>query len=68
MDEIFPAGETNDEISMERCRELLGDEAADLDDDEIDRIPKAQPSPLRRPTCMTRHASWPLTCVASRAC
>ena len=38
MDEIFPAGETNDEISMEQCRELLGEEAIDLRDDEIDRI------------------------------
>jgi hypothetical protein len=38
MDEIFPAGETNNEISIERCRELLGDEAIYLCDDEIDRI------------------------------
>jgi hypothetical protein len=38
MDEIFPAGETNDEISIERCRELLGDEAVDLCDAEVDRI------------------------------
>ena len=38
MDEIFPAGEPNREISIERCRELLGDEAIDLCDDEIDRI------------------------------
>jgi len=38
MDEIFPAAETNDEISIERCRELLGDGAVDLSDDEIDRI------------------------------
>lgn len=38
MDEIIPAGETNDEISIERCRELLGDEAADLCDAEVDRI------------------------------
>ena len=38
MDEIFPAGETNDEFSIERCRELLGDEAIDLTDDEVDRI------------------------------
>jgi hypothetical protein len=28
MDEIFPARRTNDEISMERCRELLGEEAS----------------------------------------
>jgi hypothetical protein len=38
MDEILPAAETNDEISVERCRELLGEEAIDLCDDEIDRI------------------------------
>ncbi len=38
MDEIFSAGETNDGISIERCRELLGDEAIDLTDDEVDRI------------------------------
>ena len=38
MDEILPAGETNDEISIERCRELLGDEAIDLTDDDVDRI------------------------------
>ena len=38
MDEIIPAGEANDEISFERCRELLGDEAIDLTDDEVDRI------------------------------
>jgi len=38
MEEIFPAGETNDGISIERCRELLGDEAGDLLDDEIDQI------------------------------
>jgi hypothetical protein len=38
MEEILPAAETNDEISMERCRELLGEEAIDLRDDEVDRI------------------------------
>jgi len=38
MDEIFPAGETNDEISIERCRALFGEEAIDLCDDEVDRI------------------------------
>jgi hypothetical protein len=35
---MFPTGEQNDEISIERCRELLGEEAIDLCDDEIDRI------------------------------
>jgi hypothetical protein len=38
MDETFPAGETNDVFSLERCRELLADEAIDLTDDKIDRI------------------------------
>ena len=38
MDKVFPAVETNDEISIERCRELLGEEAIDLCDDEVDRI------------------------------
>jgi hypothetical protein len=38
MDEILPGGETSDEISIERCRELLGDQAIDLTDDEVDRI------------------------------
>ncbi len=30
MDEIFSPSETNDEISIERWRELLGDEAINL--------------------------------------
>jgi hypothetical protein len=38
MDEIIPVGETNDEISIERSRQLLGEEAIDLTDDEVDRI------------------------------
>jgi hypothetical protein len=38
MDEIILAGETSDDVSIERCRELLGDEAIDLSDDEVDRI------------------------------
>jgi hypothetical protein len=38
VDEIIPSGETNDEISIERCRELLGDESIGMCDDEIDRI------------------------------
>jgi hypothetical protein len=29
---------TKDEISIERCRELLGEEANDLGDNEVDRI------------------------------
>jgi hypothetical protein len=28
----------NSNISIERCRELLGDEASDLTDDDVDRI------------------------------
>ena len=38
MDEILPAGETNDEFSIERCRKLLGEEAIDLCDEDVDRI------------------------------
>src|SRR5207249_4293923 len=39
MEEIFPPdANPNEEISIERCRELLGDEAGDLLDDEIDQI------------------------------
>ena len=38
MDEIFPADESTDEISIDRCRELLGDEAAGLSDHEVDLI------------------------------
>jgi hypothetical protein len=38
MDETLQAGEAIDEISIERRRELLGEEAIDLCDDEIDRI------------------------------
>jgi hypothetical protein len=38
MDEIIPADEPYDEISIERCRELLGDEAIDLTDDDVDRV------------------------------
>ena len=38
MDEILRAGETSDEISIERCRELLGDDAIELCDDDVNRI------------------------------
>lgn len=38
MEEIFSDAAPTDEISIERCRELLGDEAAGLGDEEIDRI------------------------------
>ena len=38
MDEIFPAGEAINDISLERCRELLGEEAIDLTDNDVDRI------------------------------
>ena len=38
MEEILRAGETSDEISIERCRKLLGDDAIELCDDEVERI------------------------------
>jgi hypothetical protein len=38
MEEVFPDTNPKEEVSIDRCRELLGDEAADLGDDEIDRI------------------------------
>jgi hypothetical protein len=38
MDETVSADVQTDELSIDRCREMLGDEAADMDDDEIDRI------------------------------
>ena len=38
MDEILPAGEPNGDISIERCRELLDEEAIDLTDDEVERV------------------------------
>ena len=38
MDEILSADVQPDELSIDRCRELLGEEAIDLRDDEVDRI------------------------------
>ena len=38
MEEILRAGETSDKISIERCRELLGDDAIQLCADEVDQI------------------------------
>ena len=38
MDEILSAAIPSDDISIERCRELLGEGAIDLRDDEVDRI------------------------------
>ena len=38
MEETYPAGESADEISIDRCRELLGDEADNLRDEEVDQI------------------------------
>ena len=38
MDETLSADRPTDEHSIDRCRELLGDDAVDLCDDEIDRI------------------------------
>ena len=37
MDETLSADRPTDEHSIDRCRELLGDDAVDLCDDEIDR-------------------------------
>lgn len=38
MEQINSADLTADQISIDRCRELLGDEAIGLSDDEIDQI------------------------------
>lgn len=38
MEKINSADLTADPISIARCRELLGDEAAGLSDDEVDQI------------------------------
>ena len=38
MEEIFQTAVLNDELSIERCRELLADEGVDLCDDDIDRV------------------------------
>lgn len=38
MGELYSAGEQNEKILIDCCRELLGEEAIDLCDDEIDRI------------------------------
>ena len=38
MEEIFSAVDAGDGVSINRCRELLGNEAVDLSDEEIDRI------------------------------
>ena len=38
MGEMLPAGEQSEEITVERCRELLGEEAIDLCDEEVERI------------------------------
>jgi len=38
MEEIFRSAAPNDEMSIERCRELLDEDAIDLRDDEVDRI------------------------------
>jgi hypothetical protein len=37
MEEIFPDANPNEGITIDRCRELLGDEAVYLSDDEVDR-------------------------------
>jgi hypothetical protein len=38
MDEILSPNVQIDELSIDRCRELLGDEAVDLRDDDVERI------------------------------
>jgi len=38
MDEILSGDGPTDEHSIDRCRELFGDEAIDLTDDDVDRI------------------------------
>ena len=38
MDEILSADVPTDELSIDWCRKLLGDEAVDLCDHEIDRV------------------------------
>lgn len=38
MEEIFQTAVPSEELSIERCRELLGDEAAELCDDDVDRM------------------------------
>jgi hypothetical protein len=38
MDEILSPNVQTDELSIDRCRELLGDEAVDLRDDDVERI------------------------------
>ena len=38
MEQINPVLADADQISIERCRELLGEEAIGLRDDEVDRI------------------------------
>jgi len=40
MDEMLSADVPREEISIDRCRELLGDEAIDLTDDDVDRVRK----------------------------
>ena len=38
MEQLNPADVRANQISIDRCRELLGDEAVGLSDDEIDQI------------------------------
>jgi hypothetical protein len=56
MDEIFPAA---DEMSVDRCRELLGDEAIDLCDEEIERIRRCADAVAQAVMEMFLHAERP---------
>lgn len=38
MDDIIDREAESEETSLARCRELLGDEAADVSDDQLDAI------------------------------
>jgi len=56
MDEIFP---TADEMSVDRCRELLGDEAIDLCDEEVKRIRRCADVVAQAVIEMFLHAECP---------
>jgi len=59
MDEILLAGETNDDTSIERSRELLGDDVLDLTDDEVDRISHCADTVAQAVTQMFLDATHP---------
>src|SRR5258708_1980720 len=47
MEPINPALLDTDQISIDRCRELLGDEAIGLSDEQVDQIRRHADFPLR---------------------